>query len=101
MLGLRTEVAATRERYEALRERLVRYDRALLRGAREERESAFAAYRSGELPLIAYLDFERALSESEVLIVRSRTDAAAAFATLMNGTAGAGLEVPSAPEAIP
>ena len=85
--SIRADLAAAHERYEAARERLSLFDAALLRGAREERESALAAYRSGELSLLELLDFERALARAEIERLRSRMDAADAFADLI-GVAG-------------
>jgi outer membrane protein TolC len=76
------ELIAARERYEGQRERLALYDRALLRGAREERESALVAYRSGDLSLLELLDFERALAQSELDLLRGRITASAALAEL-------------------
>lgn len=86
--SVRADLAAAHERYEAARERLSLFDAALLRGAREERESALAAYRSGELSLLELLDFERALARAEIARLRSRMDAADAFADLIAGAAG-------------
>lgn len=87
--SVRVELTAAYQRYEAARERLVLFDAALLRGAREERESALAAYRSGELSLVELLDFERALARAEIARLRSRMDAADALADLIAGAAGA------------
>jgi cobalt-zinc-cadmium efflux system outer membrane protein len=92
----RIDLAAARDRYEAVRERLALYDAALLRGAREERETALAAYRSGELSLIELLDFERALSRAEIAQIQGRIDAADALAELLGGASG-GLEAGSVP----
>ena len=78
-------IAAARDRYETARERLALYDAALLRGARDEREAALAAYRSGELSLIELLDFERALSRAEIARLRTTVEAAEAFADLFGG----------------
>lgn len=75
-------------RYEAARERLAVYDAALLRGAREERESALAAYRTGELSLLEFLDFERALSRAEIDHLRAHADAVQAYAELIAAAAG-------------
>jgi cobalt-zinc-cadmium efflux system outer membrane protein len=86
--NVRANLTAARERYEAARERLGLFDAALLRGAREERESALAAYRTGDLSLIELLDFERALARAEIERLRSRIDAADAFADLIAGVAG-------------
>ncbi|MGH7720331.1 MAG: TolC family protein [Gemmatimonadaceae bacterium] len=83
--SVRAESTAAYQRYEAARERLLLFDAALLRGAREERESALAAYRSGELSLVELLDFERALARAEIARLRSRMDAADALADLIAG----------------
>ena len=85
---LRNDLTAAYLRYEASRERLTLFDAALLQGAREERESALAAYRSGELSLIELLDFERALARAEIARLRSRMEAAGALADLIAGAAG-------------
>jgi outer membrane protein TolC len=68
--------------------RLAVYSSALLAGARQEREGALAGYRSGELALIALLDFERALARAEIDRVRARIDAADALAELALRAAG-------------
>ena len=85
---VRADLTAARRRYEAARERLALFDAALLRGAREERESALSAYRGGQLSLIELLDFERALARAELSRLRSRMDAADALADLIAGAAG-------------
>lgn len=87
--AVRSELAGSLARYEAARERLAVYDAALLRGAREERESALAAYRTGELSLIELLDFERALARAEIERLQAQADAADALADLFSGAAGA------------
>lgn len=79
----RGRLDAARERYLAARERLETFDAALLRGARDERESALAAYRTGSLSLIELLDFERALSRAEIERIRALIDAADAWADLL------------------
>ncbi|MBP6772156.1 MAG: TolC family protein [Gemmatimonadaceae bacterium] len=79
----RGRLDAARERYLAARERLETFDAALLRGARDERESALAAYRTGSLSLIELLDFERALSRAEIERNRALIDAADAWADLL------------------
>ena len=76
---LRSAIAVARDRYEAARSRLSVYETALLRGAREERESALASFRSGELSLTELLDFERALARAEVDRIRARIEAAEAL----------------------
>lgn len=85
LTALRATLLAARDRYEAARARIAVYDAALLRGAREERESALAAYRSGQLSLIELLDFERALARAEVERLRNRIEAADALADLLTG----------------
>ena len=79
---LRATLLAARDRYEAARARIASFDAALLRGARDERESALGAYRSGELSLLDLLDFERALARAETERLRNRIDAADALAAL-------------------
>lgn len=86
---VRAELSGALARYEAARERLAVYDAALLRGARQERETALAAYRTGDMSLIELLDFERALSRAEIEHVRARADAAEAYATLIAAASGA------------
>ena len=96
---LRGRLRTARDRYEAARGRIAAFDISLLRGAREERESALAAYRSGDLSLIELLDFERALSRAEVERTRAIIDAASALADLVGGlaeTTESSVELPSA-----
>ncbi|MDQ3387988.1 MAG: TolC family protein [Gemmatimonadota bacterium] len=81
------DLIAARTRYEAARERLATFDAALLRGVRQEREAALAAYRTGEISLIELLDFERALARAEVEQRRAHIDAAVAWADLISGAA--------------
>ncbi len=83
LIGVRARLEAARERYSAARERLDVFDAALLRGARDERESALAAYRTGSLSLLELLDFERALSRAEIERIRALVDAADAWADLL------------------
>jgi outer membrane protein TolC len=78
----RTALALAEARYDAARSRVAAFDQAVLVGAREEREAALAAYRSGALSLIELLDFERALSRAEIERVRAAVDAADALAEL-------------------
>ena len=85
---VQSDLAAARDRYEAARARLAVFDAALLRGAREERESALSAYRTGELSLLELLDFERALTRTEIVRLQSRIEAAEAYADLIAGAAG-------------
>ena len=80
---------AARDRYEAARVRLALFDAVLLRGARQEREAALAAYGSGDLSLLELIDFERSLSRAEIARVRARTDAADALADLFSAAAAA------------
>lgn len=86
--ALRSALAAQRERYEAARVRLGLFDAALLRGARDERETALAAYRAGDLSLLELLDFERALSNVEIERTRAMVDVAGALADLISSAAG-------------
>jgi len=86
--ALRGALLAVRDRYEAARARLALFDAALLRGARQEREAALAAYGSGDLSLVELLDFERALARAEIQRVRARIEAADALAELLSSAAG-------------
>ena len=83
--ALLTEALA---RYDAARERLATFDAGVLRGAREERESALASYRTGDLSLIELLDFERALARAEVERLRALSEAAGALTELQTAAAG-------------
>lgn len=87
--AVRARVEAAAERYAAARERLAVFDAALLRGARDERESALASYRSGGLSLLELVDFERALARAEIDRIRALVEAAAAWADLATGGATA------------
>ena len=89
LAAVRGALGAARDRYEAARARLAVFDAALLRGAREERESALAAYRTADLSLLELVDFERALSNAEIERTRALVDAASALADLFAGAAGA------------
>jgi len=82
---VRARVEAAAERYAAARERLAVFDAALLRGARDERESALATYRTGGLSLLELVDFERALARAEIDRLRALTDAVDAWADLASG----------------
>ena len=84
---VRADLVAARTHYEAARERLGVFDTALLRGVRQEREGALAAYRSGELSLIELLDFERALSRAEVEQRRAHIEAVVSLIHLLSGAA--------------
>jgi len=81
----RAELGAARDRYETARRRLAVYDAGALQGARDEREAALAAYRSGGLSLLELLDFERALSRAEITRLQTLIEAADAFAVLQGG----------------
>ena len=85
--AVRTDMTTAYQRYESARERLALFDAALLRGARDERESALSAYRTGELSLLDLLDFERALARAEISRLRSRMDAVDALTDLLTGAA--------------
>lgn len=87
--AVQADLSAALVRYEAARERLAVYDTALLRGVREERESALAAYRVGQISLIELLDFERALARAEIERLSAHADAAEALADLFAGAARA------------
>jgi cobalt-zinc-cadmium efflux system outer membrane protein len=91
---VRADLVSARTRYEAARERLSVFDAALLRGVRQERESALAAYRTGELSLIELLDFERALARAEIAQRRARIEATIALADLISGAASASNDEP-------
>ncbi|MDV3295112.1 MAG: TolC family protein, partial [Brachybacterium paraconglomeratum] len=92
---LQATLAAARDRYDTARERLAVFDAALLRGAREERESALSAYRTGELSLLELLDFERALTRTEIVRLESRIAAMDAYADLIAGAAGEPTDLPA------
>jgi outer membrane protein TolC len=85
---VRAELRAARDRYDAARTRMAVFDAALLRGAREERESALASYRGAEISLLELLDFERALARAEIDRMRSQIDAADALSDLIGGAFG-------------
>lgn len=91
-VAARTAMQVTRDRYVAALTRLRVYDAALLVGAREEREAALGAYRSGQLSLMELLDFERALARAEIDRLRAIIDAGTAYAQLF--TTAADLAVP-------
>lgn len=84
---VRARVAAAAERYAAARQRLEVFDAALLRGAREEREAALAAYRTSSISLLELIDFERALARAEIDRIEALIDAADAWADLVTGGA--------------
>ena len=63
-------------------------DAALLRGAREEREAALAAYRTGGMTLLELLDFERALAQAELSRIRSHIEAAEALLQYLGAALG-------------
>lgn len=81
--NLRAEAASAHDRYETVRARVALYDANLLRTARDQRESALAAYRSGDLSLLELLDFERALARVEIDRLRTQIEAADAIADLI------------------
>ena len=85
--AVRADLASALVRYEAARERLTVYDSVLLLGIRDERESALAAYRAGQISLIELLDFERALARAEIERLSARADAAEALADLLAAAA--------------
>ena len=85
---IRAELASALAHYEAARERASVFDFSLIRLAREERESALAAYRTGDMSLIELLDFERALARAEIERLEARADAAAAYANLISAAGG-------------
>lgn len=94
---VRGALRTARGRYEAARSRLALFDAALLRGARQEREAALAAYGAGDLSLIELIDFERALSRAEIERTRARVDAADALVQLLSAAAGTGGETLTLP----
>lgn len=84
---VRGVLAGAAARYEAARSRLAVYDVALLRAVDEERESALAGYRAGQLSLIELIDFERAIARAEIEWLRAHADAVEAYANLIAATA--------------
>ena len=93
--SVRSELASGVDRYESARARVSLFDAALLTGARDERESAVAAFRTGQLSLVELLDFERALSRAEVTRLESHIEAADAIADLITQLAEPGSRVES------
>ena len=87
---VRAALTAGRVRYEAARRRAAAFDAALLRAAREERESALAAYRTSDLSLLELLDFERALSRAEIDRTRATLDALSSLTDLLSGAPSLG-----------
>ena len=87
---VRAALAASRARYEAARHRAAAFDATLLRAAREERESALAAYRTNDLSLLELLDFERALSRAEIDRTRATLDALSSLTELLSGAPSLG-----------
>lgn len=79
---LRAALLQARTRYDAARARLDAMDAVLLAGARREREAALAAYRSGQLSLIEFLDFERAIGRADLARLEALVAAADAAADL-------------------
>jgi outer membrane protein TolC len=95
MAATRTRLAVSRARYESARRRFASFDAALLRGAREEREGALAAYRANDLSLIELLDFERALSRVEIDRTQALLDALTSLADLLSGASSSDATLPS------
>lgn len=85
---IESALSAAADRYENARDNIATFDAALLRGAREEREAALAAYRAGDLSLIELLDFERALAQAEMSRLRSHIEAAEALAQYLTAALG-------------
>ena len=85
---VRGVVAGEMARYEAARERFEIYDPALLAAAREARESALGAYRTGDFSLVELLDFERAVATSEIERLRAFAAAVEAYTNLISGSPG-------------
>ena len=86
--AIRADLASALAHYEAARERVAAFDLSLIQLAREERESALAAYRTGDMSLIELLDFERALARAEIERLEARADAAEAYANLISAVGG-------------
>ena len=78
-------LAGEAARYDAARERLEVYDVALLAAARDARESALGAYRTGDFSLVELLDFERAVATSEIERLRALAAAVEAYTNLISG----------------
>ena len=76
-------IVAAGQRYDATRARLDIYDAALLQSARDEREGALGAFRTGDLSLLEFLDFEQALARAEIEHLRARVSVAEAYSTLI------------------
>lgn len=79
----RARLRALTARYTAARAQLALFDGALLTAASSERETALAQYRTGSLPLIELLDFERALLRVRLAQAQAVTAAADAMAALL------------------
>ena len=94
-VAVRAALGVARARYEAARRRATSYDAALLRAAREERESALAAYRITDISLLDLLDFERALTRVEIERARASIDALASLAELLSGAPSSAMMSPS------
>ena len=71
MQGIAAEHRAAALRFDAARARYEGIDARLLNAAREERESAIAAYATGEMTLVELIDFERAIARAETQRLRS------------------------------
>jgi outer membrane protein TolC len=74
MQGIAAEHRSASLRFEAARARYEGIDTRLLNAAREERESAIAAYATGEMSLVELIDFERAIARAETQRLRSYLD---------------------------
>ena len=81
-IALDVALLQARSRYEAARTRLDAISAVLLVGARREREAALAAYRSGQLSLLEFLDFERAIGRADLARLEALVAAADAAADL-------------------
>ena len=81
-MELRAGLLQARTRYDAARARLETMDAVLLAGARREREAALASYRGGQLSLVEFLDFERAIGRADLARLEALVAAADAAADL-------------------
>lgn len=90
-MASRAEVRERLARFDAARSRLALYDDALLRGAREEREAALSAFRTGGLSLLELIDFERALTRADIGRLTAIADVITAYADLLSGTSRSNL----------
>ena len=62
--------------------RVATIDGALLSGAQAERDAALAIYRTGELSLVEFIDFERALMQADISRIEALREAADAAAAI-------------------